>query len=91
MCAQAFGEDSELQSHIKQRHTSHDEKDFFCQFCPYATSNKYSYQSKYIHLSVLSSTFLLLIQSSIKKRKKKRLAIFIVLFRWTIISGKFES
>ncbi|XP_029634689.1 zinc finger protein 99 [Octopus sinensis] len=45
MCAQAFGEDSELQSHIKQRHTSHDEKDFFCQFCPYATSNKYSYQT----------------------------------------------
>lgn len=46
VCGQRFGEDSELQSHIKNRHSA--DKEFQCEHCPYATANKATFYSKSI-------------------------------------------
>lgn len=54
VCGQRFGEDSELQSHIKNRHSA--DKEFQCDHCPYATANKATFYSKSIMTSQLLPT-----------------------------------
>ena len=44
VCGQSFGEDHELKSHIRNKHTT--ECDFQCEHCTYATTNKGTFYSK---------------------------------------------